>query len=81
MRVRYLFRDDSREKEGDLAREGFIHFFNCEGSEDELQELDEWCEDNNIAKVVYSGLCAETFYRNIYVKTSQDAVLFKIRWC
>lgn len=87
MLVRYSFEDDSRSKEGQLAREGYVHVIVVEGLHDDCENVLRWCESNIRAGwLSYSGSSrsenerTNTCYRKIYLKDSFEVVHLRLRW-
>jgi hypothetical protein len=77
----YRHQDDRYEKEGDLAREGFVHILTAEGDVDERNAMRQWCTENiTQGWLTYScgalGIC----YDLMYFKSIEEVVLVKMMW-
>ncbi len=87
MHVRYSYEDDSRHKEGDLAREGYVHVVRVEGTHEECQELDQWCEEHiKVGYLSYKGSHGFTrtqtpiILRILYFKDSDAVFRLRLTW-
>jgi hypothetical protein len=85
MDVEYRFCDDSRHKEGDLAREGLVHLISVEGNQEECKEIFAWVRDNILPKNVRSisggtsSFTSPTVYWNhFYMRNSEDVFLLRL---
>lgn len=79
----YRYEDDSREKEGDLAREGFVHIVTVESDDNgyDLREVVEWCEENiKHGWKEYSCSAMGKVFSLMYFKSIEEVVWTKMMW-
>jgi hypothetical protein len=88
MLLRYCFNNDSHTKEGDLAREGFVHSIVVEGEYTECEEVHNWCVENLLEEhfkshrgsVSYRESRSSIHFRLMYFKSSEDVFLLRLAW-
>ena len=87
MQLRYQVKDDSKDREGDLAREGFIHLLSLTGSSTELHQVQAWCQENlkedwKVTSGTYgfSPTRPMTEFKDFLLKSLDEAILFRFRW-
>jgi hypothetical protein len=87
MKVRYTFEDDSRTKEGQLAREGYVHVVMIEGSHEECTEVSKWCDDNiKEGWMSFNGSKpniqdrTRTCFLKMYFKSCQEVFHLRLTW-
>lgn len=91
MVVEYFFQDDSRLKEGDLAREGFVHIIYVRGTSEECKSVQKWCGENfepaNIKTYFHINSFHYPYTENmakylttVFLRDPTDVFLLRLTW-